>query len=285
MLPGQMLRFEKLKMKQLENPVSKSFSFLSVLIAVGTLLVADAALAQPGGGGGRGGQRGGFGGFGGGDNTLGLLSNQKVQEELELVDDQIQELQAIRDSSMQVMRDMFQGMQDVAPQDRQARMEEMRTKIADKMKSFEDEANAVLLPHQKERLKQIGFQASGRGRGGANAGGALSNEKLLDELGVSDDQRKEIEEATQKAREELQKKYQDLVRAAENDILKVLTKEQRARYKELIGEPFDVQSMGGGFGPGGPGAQGGRGGQGGPGAQGGRGGRGGRGGQGGQSDF
>jgi vacuolar-type H+-ATPase subunit H len=113
------------------------------------------------------------------------------------------------------MRDMFSEMQDLNRDDRRAFMEEMREKMQERMKQFEQEADRILLPHQKDRLRQLSYQTAGRGQG---AGGALGNEALLEELGVTEEQRKAIEEATTKAREELQKKYQDLVREAEDDI-------------------------------------------------------------------
>jgi len=50
---------------------------------------------------------------------------------------------------------------------------------------------------------------------------------------------------------------------AEDDLLSVLTPEQRAEWRDLIGEPFEMQFRGFG-GRGGPGGQGGPGGRGNP---------------------
>lgn len=241
-------------------------------LALMVTALASPALAQPGGGRDR------MMGFGGGDNMIGLLLNPRVQEELELVDDQVAELEGLRESMMERTRDLFSGMRDMDPEERETKMAEMREKMQEEMKSLEKEVEAVLLPHQMTRLKQISYQSSGQRRG---AGGSLSNERLLDELGVTEEQKKELEEKAEEVRAKLQEKYRKMVADAEDEILGVLSESQRSKYKELIGEPFDTQSMFGGFG--GQGGRGGRGGQG----EGGPGGRGGRGGQGGQprSDF
>ncbi len=226
--------------------MKKSMRWLPVLVAACSLLLTDVVLAQPGGGGG-GRQRGmGMAGFGGG--TMGLLNDERVQGELELVDDQIEELRAIQQSAQESMRDMFSEMQDLPPEERRDFMTNMRGRLQDRMKEFEDEANQVLLPHQKQRLKQLVYQSSGR-RGGA--GGTLANEDLLEELGVTDEQRKQLEEARTRAQQELQKKYAELLRAAEDDVLKVLTKDQRNKYRELVGDAFDFQANNPGMGRGG----------------------------------
>ncbi len=230
--------------------MNKSTSCASILFFASALLLGNVATAQPGGdlrpGDMR--QRGFGAGFGAG--MIGLLANERVHDELELVDDQIEELKGIQQASQSAIRDMFSEMQDLGPEDRRALMEGMREKIQEKMKQFEEDANHVLLPHQRDRLKQLTFQAAGRGQG---AGGALNNDSLLEELGVTDEQRAKIDEATEKAREELRVKYMELVRDAEEDILKALTSEQRTKYKELVGDSFEFQNPDGTWGrPSGP---------------------------------
>lgn len=217
--------------------MNRSKSFIFCLAASACLLVADAALAQPGGGRGPGQDRGFFGG----DNTLGLLQNPQVREELALADDQAEELEAIGQAMRESMRDMFSGMRDADPEERRQMMEDMREKTAARMQEFTDQIDQILLPHQRDRLKQIGFQMSGGGRRGGSVSGPLGNDRLLEELGVTEEQREKLEEAATKAQEELREKYAELVKEAQSDIMKILTKEQRKKYEELIGEPFEMQ--------------------------------------------
>ena len=207
---------------------------LILMTAVVSVMTADVALGQRGGGRGSTGMLRMMGG----NNQFGLLADQKVQAELELVDDQIEELEEIQKEAMQVIRDMFSEMQDSGG-DRREAFRNIREKMQEKMKPFEGRVDDVLLPHQQTRLKQLSYQSTGRFSG---AGGVFQNEKLLEDLDISDKQKEELEEAVEKAREKLQKEYKELVKKAENDILKVLDSDQRKKYKELVGDSFQFDN-------------------------------------------
>lgn len=213
---------------------TKNLCGLILMAAVLSMMSADVAFGQ------RGGSRaaGGMMRMMGGNNQFGLLADQKVQAELELVDDQIEELEEIQKEAMQVIRDMFSEMQDSGG-DRREAFRNIREKMQEKMKPFEGRLNDVLLPHQQTRLKQLGYQSTGRFGG---AGGVFQNDKLLEDLDISDKQKEELEEAVEKAREKLQKDYKELVKKAENDILKVLDSDQRKKYKELVGDSFQFDN-------------------------------------------
>jgi Spy/CpxP family protein refolding chaperone len=215
---------------------AKSLFVLIAFTALVGLTAADMVMAQPGGGrGGRGMMR-----MLGGNNQYALLADSRVQEELELVDEQIRELEQIQQEVMQTMRDMFSEMQDQGG-GRDA-FRNVREKIQERMKPFESRFKEVLLPHQMDRLKQLSYQSAGRGQG---AGGALSNEALLDELEVTEEQREELQKAMEEARDKIQKELVKLQRDAEENILKVLDAEQRKKYRELVGESFQFDNRAG----------------------------------------
>ncbi len=78
---------------------------LSVIGCFALMIVlcsADVALAQPGRG------RGGWGGT----SALQLLGDEKVQKELELVDDQLEVVDQLQQEQRDSMREMFSGMRD-----------------------------------------------------------------------------------------------------------------------------------------------------------------------------
>ncbi len=204
--------------------------------ALACMICADVAVAQ--GGGRTRGNAGGMMRMMGGNNQFGLLADRRIQEELELVDEQIEELESIQSEAMKVIRDMFSERQDWANADR----ENIREKMQEKMKPFEGRIKDVLLPHQHSRLQQLAFQSSGRGSG---AGGALNNPRLLDELNVTDEQKKQLEEAIEEAREKLQKQIAKLQKEAEDDILGILDTEQRKKYRELVGDSFNFDNRSG----------------------------------------
>ncbi len=215
--------------------------------------LASNAAAQPGGQGGSGGP-GGFGRMM--NNPMMLLRSEQIQKELEIVEDQLKEIETIGED----MRESFQGMRDMSQEERETKMTEIN-------KDFQTRVNEILLPHQQKRLKQIGLQMAGRGRDGA--AGSLTEGDLSKELKITDEQKAKLKEVAEKARINMEEKTKKLREEFESEILAVLTDEQRAQYKEMVGDTIelDQRQM----------FQGGRGGQRG---QGGRGGRSGN-----QSDF
>ena len=78
--------------------ISLRTQMVAAFAAVFVLAVADMSFAQPGRG--RGFDRGGM---------TGLLQNEKVQEELELVDDQIEDLREMQRAMWEDMRENFRG--------------------------------------------------------------------------------------------------------------------------------------------------------------------------------
>ena len=249
------------------------------LVMFGLLVSAELAMAQ--------GFRGGPPGGGRGGSALGLLANEKVQAELELVDDQIKAIEGLSEDMRNEMREMFSGMQDsfrnLSGTEREEFMNDIRTKMTDLNKDFENRAYEELLPHQIDRLKQLMFQSQTARSGGVTRGALPEN--LIEELGITEEQLEKMKEKAEKVREDLNEKIAKLRKQAEDEILSVLDAEQREKYRELTGDSFDFgQPQGFGFqGRGGGAAPGGRGGA--PG--GGRGGRGGgaEGDGGGRSDF
>lgn len=240
------------------------------LSMLGALLTADLSMAQ---------FRGGGPGMGRGGSALGLLANDRVRDELELVDDQVEAIEALTDDMRAEMQDMFSGMRDnfrnMNEDERREFMEEIREKMTNLNKDFEGRVFDELLPHQVDRLKQLMFQSQS-GRGGGLSRGSIP-ENLIEELGITEDQIEKMREKAESVREDLNKKIAKLQQQAEEEILSVLDAEQRERYKELMGESFDFgENRFGGFGGRGPGGDGGR-------ERGGRGGD--RGGDRGGSDF
>ena len=200
----------------------------SFLLALGmTVCLADMAMAQPGGRG-RGGGRAGWGQLF--NNPMMLIRNEKVREELELVDDQIEDLEQLQQDAMDEMRNMFRGMREMSQEER----EDMMKDISSKMEDLSEQMNDILLPHQQTRLKQLHYQSQNRRRGGSGI-----SDSLADELNISEGQMEEIQSVTRKGNEEIQKAVEKMRKDLQKKILKVLDSEQRQKWEELIGEEFD----------------------------------------------
>ena len=169
----------------------------SRLVLIGAMFVMCAgfvsiASAQPGGGPGGGGPGGrGFGGMMA--SPMMILRNEQMQKELEIVDDQLKELEAIGED----MRDSFQGLRDMSQEERDTKFREIN-------KKFEERINEVLLPHQQKRLKQITTQFSSRGRDGI--AGSLTDGDLAKDLKITDEQKAKLKEVGEEARKEMDEK-------------------------------------------------------------------------------
>ena len=201
-------------------------------------------------------------------SELTLLGNAKIQEELELVDDQIEEIKEIESEVTNSMRDLFvsrrEEMSNASNEERKEMWSEMQKEMREQYTKVKPKIESVLLPNQVQRLAEIKMQATLRRSGGLTS--ERGGQTLKEQLGISDEQMEAMKEKASKARETLTAKIAKLRKEAEAEVLSVLDSEQRTKYDEMMGEAFDVDSL---F------QRGGRGGQRGRGAQGGRGGRGG----------
>ncbi|MCC9608225.1 hypothetical protein LOC68_01055 [Blastopirellula sp. JC732] len=235
------------------------FARLSLMVAALVVTISSVSLAQgpggPGGFGGRGpggfGGPGGPGGFGGGGDEFGLLMNPQVREDLEIPEAQFEEIQEIMTSVREKMREVFQGMgnfRDMTEEERTEFREKMQAKMAEVQAEVKADLEEVLLPHQLTRLKQIALQqqvARGGGPGGGSgAANALTSDKVAELLGLTEEQLAELREKREEVAQELREKLLAAQKEAEEKLLSVLTPEQQAKWKELLGEPYELQFRG-----------------------------------------
>ncbi|QDU93335.1 hypothetical protein [Lignipirellula cremea] len=195
------------------------------------------------------------GGFGG---PLDLVRSDAVAAEIELVDDQKEQLQALNEELREEMRAQFQGFRDLSEDERTERFAQMRENFAKQREKTQEKLNNILLPHQVDRLRQIELQSRMR-QGGAS--GVLRDNNLREKLGITDEQIERMQEAAEKAREEMTEKVAKLRKEAEDKVLNELTPTQRQQWEEMFGKQFEFPAPQGGFGGrrGGPGgAPGGR---------------------------
>ena len=245
-------------------------SWFRLSLAVGLVVCTVSIAFAQAGGGGRGG-RGGFGGggfggggfggggFGGGGGLM-LLYDENVKKDLGVTDEQMTKLQEVQQKSGEQMRELFAGMQDLSPEERQAKFADIQKKMAEINAATEKQ---VLLPKQIERLKQISIQSQ-LNRGGRTVD-VVSNGDLAKELGITDAQKEALTKAQEAADAEMNEKLTKIREDARQKVLSVLTAEQQAKLKKLTGEPitFAPPQFGGGRGGFGGAGGGGRGGAGG----------------------
>jgi Spy/CpxP family protein refolding chaperone len=233
----------------------RSFRALTLAVLCTALgLSASSAFAQGG--------RGGFGGGLGGGGDLALLDNEEVRKELDIVDEQVDKIKALRDKMREEMQAQFAGFRDLSEDDRRTKFEEMRTKMADRGKELQKEVDDILLPQQRDRLSQIALQQRLQRSGTVDG---LTSGELAEKIGITDEQKEKMAELAKDAEKELQDKIAKARAEARDKILSGLTPEQKDKVKKMLGSEFRMtqQNRFGQGGRGGQGGQGGRGGQGG----------------------
>ena len=168
------------------------------------------------------------------------------------------------------------------PQMTPEQMAEMEKMRADRDREASAKLADILLPHQVKRLNEIYVQQAGMG--------ALADEDVAKQLGISDAQKAKLAEVRQQNqeasgaamremfqgggggggdRDAIRAKFDELRKSGEAKVMAVLSADQQKKFEEMKGKAFAMPEGGGRGGPG-------RGGPGGPGGPGGRGPGGGR---------
>lgn len=220
------------------------------IVAIAVVSMSSVAFAQRG----RGGPGGGGGLFGGGQtNGLDLLGDENVRKELDLVDDQIAKLQEVGGKMRDEMRAAFegfdfQGLRDLSEEERNAKFAPIREKMEQVSANIQKDIDQILLPQQRQRLKEIVVQSQIRRQG---TSGALTSGALATELGITEEQKEQLRAKQTEVEEELRKEIEQLRLESRDKILSVLTPAQRAKLNSMMGQPIEFQQFGGFGGPGG----------------------------------
>jgi Spy/CpxP family protein refolding chaperone len=198
---------------------------------------------------------GGFGRGGGGfDSSLMLLRDENVIKELEIVEGQQEKLRALGDKAREEMGSLFSGMRDASPEEREKRFAEIQDKLKAKQEELKKQVDEILLPQQRDRLKQLAIQSRLRFQ---STGDAISSGDVADALKLTDEQKEQLKEKQKTVEEEYRKEAEALRNKYRDKVLEVLTPEQKAKWKELVGNSFEFAPQqfgrrgGSGGGPGG----------------------------------
>ena len=166
-------------------------------------------------------------------NPIMLLSQESVQKELKLTDEQKTKINDLRQSSREKMQEIFQADQG----ERQAKMQALN---AETRKSLE----GILNPEQGKRLLEIVYQQRGAM--------AFVDPEVVKALSLSEEQQgkvKSINEEMQAGMRDLftpgqapdddtRKKMDDLRKSTGDKLVALLTPEQKTKWTQLQGEPF-----------------------------------------------
>lgn len=239
---------------------------MSRWVTAGVLFTGVVALAwaqQPGPG---------FG-FGGGGPTT-LVINKAVHEELKLSEEQVNKLREwAREEGTKISAMRKEKLADVDFKSEEGRAKFAAFNAESTKTAYADlEASKILTADQIKRVRQIDRQNQGLR--------FYTSTEANETLKINDEQKAKIrsivDEAGKDAQairteagfggggnkgkggfpkidtakiEEMNKKIEKVNGSAREKINEVLTADQRAQAKELLGEPFDTSKLRGGFGP------------------------------------
>lgn len=223
------------------------------LLAVGLLVVGAVAEAQERGGRGRG-------GFGGGGSLLMIVSNDAVQAELKLDDAKKAEVAKVSEE----LREQFRGGGRGQGGGGQGQRGELQARMQEQAKLAQDKLKTILSEDQMKRVKEIQYQVIGVLGAAQNAdlAAALSLDDATKEklAALSEEQReamRDLREAVEDGsvqRDAMAAETEKVRKELEEKALALLSSDQKAKFTELVGAPFDVSQLRGrGFGGGGRG--------------------------------
>jgi hypothetical protein len=162
--------------------------------------------------------------------SLRLLHQKAVQEELKMTDEQVKKV----DEVAQKLKEEREAAIDKGEKPDLAKMvEKMDKAVAEFLK-----------PEQLKRLKQIQLQVGGPR--------VFNNRELVKEMKITEAQQKKLKELQDEmaaevkkifekdaeSREEARKKVTDVNNKVREKIIDLMEGEQKARWKEKVGEPF-----------------------------------------------
>ena len=214
---------------------------LLLTTCIGLSLLANGTFAQPRPDGR--GRAGGIAAFGR-SAPLDLLRRPDVQSELELLDEQKSEALALSKKFDERRREILSGFADQF-RERDASSEADRQvllkNVQEAFRGLHEETEvglSFLLPHQRKRLSQVEIQFRMRAGGGL---GALASPEIGAQLEVTEPQREILRNKAMELGREFGKKVAELRREMQQQLLAELSPEQRTKFEELVGDPFEFQ--------------------------------------------
>ena len=176
-----------------------------------------------------------------GAGKLALLREPAVLKDLQPSDDQRASLAELVRRMEEQRQDSFRAYRQLSPEERQQR-------FLDLARDNETAARAILTPGQQTRLKQIALQLQGPS--------AFRDAEIAKSLKLTGDQKERIraiEAETffwmpDRRRHVLgprdpRKAREQALKTASDKIVYLLTEEQRRRWQEMTGQPFDRESI------------------------------------------
>lgn len=216
-----------------------------LLVAASLAVLAEAQVGPPRRGEARRPRMRGFSG-------VQLLRAPAVREALNMTEEQVEKLDAAQEERMEAMREQWGRLRDLPADQRGPEMEKLRQERA---KQEAEMLGKILSKKQVTQLDQIRLQVMGFE--------ALGTPDVIDTLGITEEQGKKLsairdemgqerrrlfeqmrdvprEQRGERMRELMEKGREIQKKALEKALKEVLTTAQAEKWKDMVGEPVDL---------------------------------------------
>ncbi|MEM9410845.1 MAG: hypothetical protein AAGA30_07005, partial [Planctomycetota bacterium] len=167
-------------------------------------------------------------------SSFSLLNNPSVQKDLQLVDEQMDQINAINKEFSEKIKEKIEAMKGEDGGFRFNTDAGFGDLIGDLRNQQQEQIESILLPNQQNRLQQVSRQMKLK-RMGSERG---LTQVLAEELEITDEQKERIKTKSEELQKELETKIAELKNNAKKELMQELTQEQRNKLEDLLGDDF-----------------------------------------------
>lgn len=163
-----------------------------------------------------------------------MLTAPEIQAELDVVGDQREQITKLQQDYAAKIREQIESMRqnNFAPE----KAKDIRETIQELQARQRQDIDDLLLPHQRTRLNQLAMQAKMKNSGAVSA---LTDKKVMEEIGISEEQLESLRTKAKELSKELEEKIAKLREETQQSLLSELTRDQREKLEKMIGDKFE----------------------------------------------
>jgi hypothetical protein len=150
------------------------------------------------------------------------LSMEGVLRDIRISPEQRQQLRTVSDGYLNSVQQLAKTFQDLSPEEQKQQAKEFNDRVAQLARNAQRKAEAILSPKQLQTVQRIAFQLS--------VAGGLSDPAMQEKLGLSPQQREQLNAIFEQAGEKMQQLQRDTAQQA----IEVLDDQQTAALKKQI---------------------------------------------------
>ncbi len=166
-------------------------------------------------------------------NLMSMLQNPGVRQEIGMEDYQFQDLQT---KAKELRQGLITEVREALSKE-QKQPEQLVQMVGRIRQRYTQELQNAVLPHQMDRLRQVGFQTLIRDRDPVRV---LTSEPFKSELKLDEEDVEKLRERSEELKQEFERKVAELRQETVDKLLEELDEEQQKTLREMLGEELDL---------------------------------------------